>query len=572
MSTLEKLKAATSLSDVADLLGFKPKALSYLLYIKDINSKYTSFQVPKKSGGARTIHAPYPDLKNLQKRLSDVLQDCIAEIKEIRKVKNTLSHGFTRDGSILTNASVHRGRRFVFNLDLESFFETINFGRVRGFFITDKNFGLNPKVATVLAQIVCHNHVLPQGSPCSPVVSNLIGHLLDIKLVKVAAKYGCSYSRYADDLTFSTNKQSFPAEICCPDILDEHTYRVGPELASVVTRAGFRVNPSKTRLQYQNSRQQVTGVVVNKHLNCRSEYRAEARLMVHRYVTTGKYSPPTGKIALPANPAAAVTVGSASRLNGILSFIDSVDQHGKSPDRPESRSGRQKVYHKFLFYNKFFANSKPLVICEGKTDNIYLRSAITKLVDYYPSLAVSNEPGKISFGIDLFRYTSTTDRVMHLAGGYGDLVGFLRELRTNLKLLGPRPQAHPVIILVDNDDGGRKVINCGAGLKKVAADYEMRFLHVIDNIYIVATPLLAAKTSDIEAFFETSVKEMKLQGKSFHAGTTGFDWTKHFGKQYFAEHVVKRHIDTINFDGFKPLLDRLVAVIEDYALRRVSAH
>ena len=482
-----------------------------------------------------------------------------------------ISHGFTRDGSILTNASVHRGRRFVFNIDLERFFESINFGRVRGFFLTDKNFGLDKKVATVLAQIACHNHVLPQGSPCSPVVSNLIGHLLDIKLVKIAAKYGCSYSRYADDLTFSTNKLCFPEQICIPDILDQHIHRVGRELARAITSAGFSVNSSKTRLQYQNSRQQVTGLVVNKHLNCRWEYRAEARLMVHKLITTGKYSIPMRKDTPPGKPASALIEASVPRLNGILSFIDSVDLHGKSSDRPEVRSGRQNVYRKFLFYKNFFANTKPLVICEGKTDNIYLRSAITKLVDNYPSLAVSKAPGQINLGIDLFRYTPTTDRIMGLAGGYGDLVSFLKEIRINLKTLGPRPQGHPVIILVDNDDGGRKVINCGAGVSSVAPDFEVRFLRVIDNIYIVPTPLLTNKTSEIEDFFESSIKDMKLQGKSFHAGSKGFDYTKHFGKQYFAEHVVKRHIDTINFDGFKPLLDRLVAVIDDYQLRLATA-
>ncbi|MFX7853813.1 reverse transcriptase domain-containing protein, partial [Acinetobacter baumannii] len=90
---------------------------------------------------------------------------------------------------------------------------TINFGRVRGFFLKDKNFALHEKVATVIAQIACHDNKLPQGSPCSPVISNLIGHMMDIMLVRLASATGCSYSRYADDLTFSSNKGKFSSRV-----------------------------------------------------------------------------------------------------------------------------------------------------------------------------------------------------------------------------------------------------------------------------------------------------------------------------------------------------------------------
>lgn len=215
MSRLAKLRDATGLEELAKLLGFKPKAISYVLYIKNSEQKYTKFEIPKRSGGMRQISAPCSELMSLQRRLAELLQECIAEINEERGVKAVLSHGFRRKHCIKTNAWAHRNKRYVLNVDLQDFFGSINFGRVRGFFILNKNFQLKEKVATLIAQIACHDNALPQGSPCSPVISNLIGHLLDIRLAELARQSGCTYSRYADDITFSTNKPQFPKMSRC---------------------------------------------------------------------------------------------------------------------------------------------------------------------------------------------------------------------------------------------------------------------------------------------------------------------------------------------------------------------
>jgi RNA-directed DNA polymerase len=210
MSQLLPLREATSLQDVATLLQFQAKSLSYIIYKKPVPARYKSFQISKRNGGIREIKAPAPDLRLLQRRLSDLLLNCVEEINESKKRKDDLAHGFKRKKSIITNARKHQRRRYVFNVDLEDFFPSINFGRVRGFFIKDANFLLNAKVATILAQIACHEGVLPQGSPCSPVISNLVGHVLDIHLCKLASANGCTYSRYADDLAFSTSAWSGP--------------------------------------------------------------------------------------------------------------------------------------------------------------------------------------------------------------------------------------------------------------------------------------------------------------------------------------------------------------------------
>ena len=108
MSQLQALRAALSLHQVATLLQFQPKALSYILYKKPLPTRYTSFNMAKRDGGVRTINAPSPDLRLLQHNLSDLLQNCVEEINEGKKWKDQLALGFKRDCSIITNAVKHR--------------------------------------------------------------------------------------------------------------------------------------------------------------------------------------------------------------------------------------------------------------------------------------------------------------------------------------------------------------------------------------------------------------------------------------------------------------------------------
>ena len=125
MDYLKELHKARTLRDVALILGVQPKTVSYVLYKLPEAQKYHSFEISKRSGGVREINAPEPRLKMLQRRLANVLYSCIAEAEKNNPPRRPLSHGFERSNpprSIFTNASVHKNRRYVLNLDLEDFF------------------------------------------------------------------------------------------------------------------------------------------------------------------------------------------------------------------------------------------------------------------------------------------------------------------------------------------------------------------------------------------------------------------------------------------------------------------
>jgi RNA-directed DNA polymerase len=568
MSRLEALKAATSRSDVARLLAFEPAALSYILYKQPEAAKYTTFQIPKRNGGQRTIKAPGDALKLVQRRLSDLLQDCVDEINTHRHRKDRVAHGFKRKRSIITNAKQHRHRRYVFNLDLEDFFPSINFGRVRGFFIHNRDFELHQDVATVIAQIACHDNSLPQGSPCSPVVSNLIAHVLDMRLVKLASAAGCTYSRYADDLTFSTNKKEFPVDI---GVLseredgDSHLWRPGRQVENIIARTGFRINPSKTHLMCRHSRQEVTGLVVNQKVNVRSEYRHNVRAMVHNLIKTGSFEiyATTHK---DGGPILEKRAGSLKELHGMLGFIDTIDLYnldGLKSSASSHRSSSEGVYRHFLMYSDFYAADAPVVICEGETDNIYLTHAIRSLVAEFPDLAEVKD-GKIQIKVRLYKYPrSSAARILHLNDGGSAVLGkFIGTYKRETRGFTAPGQMNPVVILYDNDAGAKSIRSAIKENADVIFSGAEQFVRVVKNMYALPIPCLAGvKESTIEDCFDAQTKATLVDGKSFNASNSDIDRDKHYGKKVFAHQVVRPKAEVIDFSGFRPLLTNLVALI-----------
>jgi RNA-directed DNA polymerase len=571
MSRLARLKAATSLSDVANLLDFKPKAVSYILYKQPADKKYRSFQIPKRSGGSRTIKAPLDSLKLLQRRLSDLLQDCMDEINAARQLKDRTAHGFKRKRSIISNARQHRHRRWVLNIDLEEYFPSINFGRVRGFFLKNRDFELNQDVATVLAQIACHDNSLPQGSPCSPVISNLVAHILDMRLVKLASEAGCTYSRYADDLTFSTNKRVFPPEIALPSATDgvgSHLWLPGEPLKALIEGTGFRINAQKTHLMYRTSRQNVTGLVVNQKINVRREYRHNVRAMVDRLVKTGQFEV-MGGTQRDGHAVLEIRPGTLNELHGMLGFIDSIEYYNQtqaSNSRAVAKSSREKVYREFLIYTTFYAADKPVIISEGETDNVYLTHAIRSLAADFPALAEVMHDGKIRLKVRLYKYRrSSTARLLDLKdGGSSVLATFIAAYKKETKAFTGPGRTEPVVILYDNDAGAKSIQNAIRNASRMMPTGSEPFVHVVKNLFAVATPLAAGKTSSkIEDFFDAATKATVIEGKSFNDGD-GFDVERHYGKNVFAHRVVRPTAEAIDFSGFRPLLINLVAAINKH--------
>lgn len=565
MSRLASLKSTTSLKELATLLQFKPAALSFILYKQAEAAKYKVFEIPKRNGGKRTIKAPIDALKLVQGRLSELLQDCVDEINKEKNRKDRIAHGFKRKRSIITNARRHRHRRYLFNLDIEDFFPSINFGRVRGFFMKDQNFQLDKSVATVIAQIACHANSLPQGSPCSPVISNLIAHPMDVTLVALASAAGCTYSRYADDLSFSTNKKEFPPQIAAPLDTDPHRWLPGKELRRLIEHGGFEINESKTHMQYRTSRQEVTGLVVNKKINVRTEYRRNARAMVHRLVRTGSFElyglTPKGTIEK--------REGTLDELHGMLGFVDSIDVYNREntdEPEPEELTGKELVYRKFLLYKDFYATTRPVILCEGPTDNVYLTHAIRSLAAEFPELVEVNAQGKKLLKVRLYKYArSSTARILELGtGGSGVLSKIIALYKEETeKFTAPGP--NPVILFYDNDSGGKGVqAAIGKASKRKVIGTEP-FVHVVKNMYAVPTPLNGRATSMVEDFFDEATKQIPVDGKTFNPTNGKINEASEYGKTVFAHRVVTPNAEKIDFTGFRPILTNLSAVIRAYA-------
>ncbi|NGY38979.1 RNA-directed DNA polymerase [Flavobacterium sp. XN-5] len=201
---------------------------------------YKTFEIPKKSGGKRTICQPSKKLKGLQ---SWILVNILNKIQVSPSCK-----GFRKGSSTLDNALPHIGANTILNLDLKDFFPTVSSKQVYNVF---KTIGYNKLIATVFTNICTYNDMLPQGSPCSPMLANLTAWNLDLRIQGYVGKRGISYTRYADDLSFSGLN---PTKVV----------KIIPMIKTIINDENFEVNHKKTRIASSARAKIVTGLIVNE--------------------------------------------------------------------------------------------------------------------------------------------------------------------------------------------------------------------------------------------------------------------------------------------------------------------
>ncbi|MBY3389204.1 retron Ec67 family RNA-directed DNA polymerase/endonuclease [Rhizobium laguerreae] len=567
---LKELKACVDLSDVAFLLDVEPKFLSKQIYKTDAAVKYHSFTLPKKDGSSRLINAPNKNLKFVQSRLSRLLYQCYFDIHGKPEFPGrVISHGFQkqRDLSIYTNAIRHIGMRHVFNVDLEDFFPSFNFGRVRGYFIKNERFALNPTVATVLAQTTCHDNVLPQGAPTSPIISELISQVLDYRLQAVASKYRCTYSRYADDITFSTNLPEFPHQIGSQDA---GVWTAGLSIEKAVSSCGLKLNADKTRMQLGQQRQVTTGLTVNRKVNVGRHYYKGVRFCAHAMMTTGKADAPS-YLKIPEKQL------NSHQIWGMLCHVHDIKgrEHNHAPIRHFSSSHPAPHYLRlmrdFFHFHRIHTNPKPVIICEGKTDYIYLKEAIrwnvgdpmvAPLLDVVPHTKKSKGD---HWSVDFVRHSDTAGDLLELAGGGGDLPKFAEYHLGRVEKLHNGDAAKPVIIIVDNDSGSEGMWSWIKKFteSKAKIDGSKPYYHVGKNLYVVPIPSGGQADFYIEKLFPQQwlnatlgTKTLKLiQKKGDKLGPN------EYGKGEFATKVIRANRGKVDCSSFLPLLHTLFEII-----------
>ncbi|NDU92825.1 MAG: RNA-directed DNA polymerase [Ferrovum sp.] len=248
------LPPVTSRMALATMFGISPGLI--WSFESRTRKHYRTFFIPKGSG-KRRIDAPRIALKIIQKWLSVHLQKCYQPPEHV--------YGFVSAKSHVAAAARHCGASWVFSVDLKDFFQStpevvvINSLERMGFAVNS---------ATLLAKLSCLNGTLAQGSPSSPVLSNICFEHVDEQLLKISKMYNVRLSRYADDITFS-GTGVFPAAL--PE-----------EVLGVFEEGPWRLAEQKTDLAMLPNRLKVHGLLVHgNHVRLTKGYRNRLRAFRH---------------------------------------------------------------------------------------------------------------------------------------------------------------------------------------------------------------------------------------------------------------------------------------------------
>ena len=295
-----KLPRFETFSEIASAMKFEPADLVWLCYERGASEvdHYDRFEIPKRSGGTRLISSPKAKMRKAQLWVNENI------LKNLEPSK--YCYAFRPEISIVDNAKQHLNKALILKCDIKDFFPTITFNRVRGYF---EYLGYNPGIATVLA-LVCTDaprvrvtirgksqivavgeRSLPQGACTSPALANLIASRLDSRLAGLVKSFGedWTYTRYADDLTFSTNEQ------------DANLGRFLAAVTRVTADEKFQIKQSKTRIMRSPMRQSVTGLLVGDEVRIPKPTIKKMRALFHNIEVKGQdaVSEQIGKNALP---------------------------------------------------------------------------------------------------------------------------------------------------------------------------------------------------------------------------------------------------------------------------------
>ena len=254
---------------------------------------YITYKILKRSGKMRRIDAPQNPLKNIQKEI-------LKKVLYLYKA-HPIAHGFVKDKSPITNASAHVGRKYVLSIDIKNFFNSISEQTVQRcliwLFKQQTKFTWNIDDCSIFAKLLCYNGGLPQGSPASPVMSNLVCLALDKKLAALAAANDVTITRYADDITLSSN--------------DEKVLHISRDIYFLIISYGMRPNKAKTKFRRYFQRQQVTGIVVNQQLGTKKEVWRNLRAQLHNL----------------QKDSTSITALEYQQMRGLIEWIRSLNQH-----------------------------------------------------------------------------------------------------------------------------------------------------------------------------------------------------------------------------------------------------
>lgn len=279
-------KAIKTVKDLATLLNsikldefgtskykISDRQLLHFANAKNVRKRYKTFHIRKKSGGLREINAPCYQLGLLLHLINILLKSLYTP--------NPSATGFTEGRSVVDNARVHIGHHYVFNIDLKDFFPSIPQARVWAR-LQLPPFNFSKEIANVLAGLCCHTNadgtkcVLPQGAATSPLLTNAVCDKLDRRMCGVAKRFGLHYTRYADDMTFSSMHNVYQKD---------SEFR--SEIKRIIEEQGFTMNDDKTRLLRDGARQEVTGLTVNSIVNVSRQYISDLRWIINVWEKEG---------------------------------------------------------------------------------------------------------------------------------------------------------------------------------------------------------------------------------------------------------------------------------------------